>query len=128
MNNAIKSFIEDNKELIQIGDFEQFYRLTIYEDYSNIIVFELTNVLLTAGLDPEAGRKKVLVDVVNEALSEASNTQASIQTELFYYPNLLGYSTSAVMRVVEEQAAVLGYKLTPVDDTVFLGCNNYRVR
>lgn len=126
MNNAVKSFIEDNIDLIDAGNYESVY-ITAYENmYDNSFVRELTQAFDKAGIDVFEARESLLYKMLEEICADAviggeNNLHRALDNENNWY----GYDIFNVIDFLEQMSYNLGVRLEPIDDRIYKAPNYF---
>ena len=128
MNNAVKAFIEDNIDLIDIDDFIAVYNKAYDDMYDNQFVRDLTRAFEQAGLDVYEAREdrlyNMLAAICEMALAGGEN---NLHRLLDNENNWYGYDIYNVIDFLELMQYNLGVKLVPIDDRVFKAPNYFIV-
>lgn len=123
INDEIKVFVKDNKDIIEDNNWKQFW--DNYIDYADTIVFyedsyydKLHNLLFIAGiLSPQQSFKdrrdsvrRKLVDRVFSLAVQKNMNQISKKAVLSSWLTRLGLSKDEVLKIMDEECSKYGYE------------------
>ena len=126
INNAVKAFIEDNIDLIDVGNFEAVYVNAYANMYDNAFVRELTQAFDKAGIEVFEARKALLYKMLEEICTDAvTDGENNLHRALDNENNWYGYDIFNIIDFLEQMSYNLGVKLEPIDDRIYKAPNYF---
>lgn len=126
MNNAVKSFIEDNIDTIDSGDFIKILDNAYEAQYDNQFVRDLTRVFEISGIDLFEAREDRLYTMLERICVEAvTGGENNLHRALDEENNWYGYDIHNVIEYMEQMSYNLGIILEPIDDRIYKAPNYF---
>ena len=126
MNNAVKSFIEDNIDTIDSGDFIKILDIAYEAMYDNQFVRNLTMVFETAGIDLFEAREDRLYTMLERICVEAvTGGENNLHRALDEENNWYGYDIHNVIDFLDQMQYNLGVQLVPITERIFRAPNYF---